>query len=433
MNRPLFGLVLVALFIASFDVAAQESQPTTQPAIVETPETQPVEELEQSDDEVSAEVEVSEAERKMLEEALGADSKDTNVNDDVETKTTGLPVPNVSFLDMSFVLDVAGAYFTEEPDQLGAHDPNATGFHFQQLELSLGANVDPFFRLDANLVFALFGVEVEEAYATAVALPGSLQFRAGQFLTKFGRLNSTHPHHWSFLDQPLANGKFFGGEGSRGLGAEVSWLTPLPWYVEVIGSVHNADGECCARSFLAGSGEEIDGLEDFLYTTALKQTFGFGPSNSLSWGLSAQFGPNPSGFGNRTEIYGTDIYFRHRPVKSATRTAVSFTAEVLFRNRQVPRDVLQDVGLYSQVIWSINPRWEIGGRYELVTGVEDDPLDPEWSTNRQRVAIQGTFFPTHFSRIRLQPMVDDIPGRGLVGGAMLNLEVVAGAHGAHAF
>ena len=54
--------------------------------------------------------------------------------------------------------------------------------------------VDPYFRFDSNLVFSQFGVEIEEAYATTLDLPANLQVRAGQFLTRFGRINATHPH-----------------------------------------------------------------------------------------------------------------------------------------------------------------------------------------------------------------------------------------------
>ena len=143
-------------------------------------------------------------------------------------------------LDLAFILDVAGAWFSDEPLQTGAHDPSDTGFHLQQLEMSIGANVDHLFDLRANLVFSAFGVEVEEAYGRTLALPGGLQARMGQFLTRMGRLNATHPHAWSFVDQPLVNGTFLGSEGSRGLGAEVSWLAPTPWYVELLASATDA-------------------------------------------------------------------------------------------------------------------------------------------------------------------------------------------------
>src|SRR5690606_8630759 len=137
----------------------------------------------------------------------------------------------------------------DEHRQTGAHDPTRTGFNLQQLEMSLGSTVDPYFRFDSNLSFSLEGVEIEEAYATTLDLPARLQLRAGQFLWRFGRFNAPHPHVWHFVDQPFTLGRLFGGEGGRGLGVELSWLLPLPWFAEVVASVQQADGEGTARSF----------------------------------------------------------------------------------------------------------------------------------------------------------------------------------------
>ena len=139
--------------------------------------------------------------------------------------------PPAKNLDIAVILDTALAWFSEEGLQTGAHDPTDTGFHLQQVEMALGQNVDHLFELRAYLVFTQFGVELEEAYGRSLALPGGFQFRAGQFLTRMGRLNATHPHAWSFIDQAMVNGTFLGSEGSRGAGLEVSWLAPLPWYV----------------------------------------------------------------------------------------------------------------------------------------------------------------------------------------------------------
>ena len=106
--------------------------------------------------------------------------------------------------NISIILDVAAAMFSDDDNlQGGAHDPNSNGFNLQQLELSLNKSVDPYFRFDSNIVFSLFGVEVEEAYATTIDLPWNLQVRAGQFLTRFGRINPTHPHSWDFVEPPL--------------------------------------------------------------------------------------------------------------------------------------------------------------------------------------------------------------------------------------
>ncbi|MEZ4266775.1 MAG: zinc-regulated TonB-dependent outer membrane receptor [Myxococcota bacterium] len=337
--------------------------------------------------------------------------------------------------DIALILDVAlGVFSSREPLQVGAHDPTGTGFTFQQLELSMGANVGPYFRLDANLVFSQFGVEVEEAYGTTLGLPGRLQIRAGQFLSRFGRLNATHPHQWHFVDQPLVLGKFFGGEGNRGLGLEVSWLTPLPWYVELVASAGQADGECCNRSYYGGDDPGVDGLEDFLYTLAIKQFFPLSGDLGLSLGLSAQLGPNATGNRNRTDVYGLDLHLRWRPASSTRRTALSLEIEALFRSRQVPHGLLQDAGGLAQVVWSIVPEWEVGARYELVSGLADDPLDTEWTGLRHRGSVQGTYYPSHFSRIRLQGGVDDPAWRSKpIWSAVLSLELLIGAHGAHRY
>lgn len=338
-------------------------------------------------------------------------------------------------LDLALILDVAAAWFSEKKTlQTGGHDPQTTGFTFQQLELSVQSFIDPFFRLDANIVFSEFGLEVEEAYATTLALPAKLQVRAGQMLTRFGRHNNRHPHTWFFVDQPIIIGKFFGSEGSRGLGVELSWLAPLPWYVESLVSATLATGECCARSFYGQDDLGIEDPRDLLYTVVIKQFFPIDADWSFSWGLSAQLGPNPTGNGNRTEIYGTDFYFRYRPVSDPSRTSVSLEVEALLRSRQIPHDHLIDGGGMAHLTWQINPNWELGARAEWVTGTKNDYMDPEWTTDRTRYALQGTYYPSHFSRLRLQTSVDrPLWFENPIWGAMLNLELVAGSHGSHEF
>ncbi len=381
------------------------------------------------------EEDVSDAEMAELEAALGADAEAVEEPESTQREGGNFASAVQSMNpDIAVILDVAAAYFTDEPDQVGAHDPSRTGFNLQQLEMYISSNVDPYFKFEANLVFAEFGVEVEEAYFTTLALPANLQVRGGQFLTRFGRLNPTHPHSWTFLDQPLVNGKFFGGEGSRGLGVETSWLTPLPWYVELVGSSTMANQACCARSFFGGNDPGVDGIEDLLYTTALKQFFALSDDWSLMWGVSAQFGPNSTGNQNRTEIYGSDLYLKWRPVGAASRTAVSLQIEGMYRTRQVPDDRLEDWGGYAHLAWTINPEWETAARYEYVTGVEDDYLEEDWFEDRQRAALQLTYFPSHFSRIRLQTSRDDPEYRNdAIWAVMLGVEVLVGAHGAHTY
>jgi len=336
--------------------------------------------------------------------------------------------------DISFILDAAMAGFTDKaPLMVGGHDPKKNGFNLQQLELYAFAMVDPYFRFDTNLVFSQYGVEIEEAYATTLALPYKLQARMGQFLTRFGRINATHPHSWAFVDQMLVLGKFFGGEGNRGLGAEVSWLTPLPWYLELVASATDAAGESTARSFFGAEDLGVHGLKDVQYTLAAKQFFPLSEDLSLMLGLSAALGPNATGRDNRTDIYGADLYLKYRPITRGSYTVVSLDVEWMTRRRQVPEDVLMDHGMYAYLFWRCAKRWAVAARYEWVSGRAHDPLDPDWVASRHRLSGNVTFWPTEFSRFRLQYSYDRPGWRSAWHAVFLAAEFVVGAHGAHVF
>lgn len=447
-RRPIDALIVVSVvtLLSTAPVAAQEPAPATQA---------PPPAADAGTPDEAAPAELSPEELEEIQKALGSDTQEAQQNAPTGTASApqsspggntlavpGLNTSGTNFLDLSFVLDVAGAAFTaKEPLQTGGHDPNRNGFNLQQLELSIGSVVDPYFRFDANIVFTQFGVEIEEAYGTTLALPANLQVRAGQFLTRFGRLNATHPHAWDFVDQPFAVGRVFGGEGNRGLGTELSWLTPLPWYVEVLGSATDAAGEGTARSFLGASNERVLSPLDLQLTGVVKQFFPLSDNLSLMWGLSAATGPNATGYRNRSDVYGTDVYLRYRPITESSTTLVTLQTEVFYRRRQVPGDVLTDVNAYTQAAWRFSQRWATALRYELGTPAkgEDgaavtDPLDPDWTEDRHRVSANVTFWPTEFSRIRLQGATDRAGWRESPDySVFLALELVTGAHGAHAF
>jgi len=336
--------------------------------------------------------------------------------------------------DISLTFDGAVAAFSQaEPPQTGNHDPRRPGFNFQQLELGIEAPVDPYFAFKSFTVFSQFGVEVEEAYVTTLELPFNLQARAGQFLTRFGRINATHPHTWDFADQTLVIGKFMGAEGNRGMGAEAAWLAPLPWFVEAIGSLTDAAGEATARSFYGATDLGVRSPLDLQATGALRQFFPLGPDWSLAWGLSAANGPNPSGRSNRTDILGTDLYLKYRPLEPGAEHAFHLTVETIQRRRQYPGTLLADTGAYAAAVWRFDRQWDAGIRLDAVEGVSGDPLDPDWSRTRYRGAASLTHRPSEFSRLRLQGSADYPQWRDPVYAAFLALEVTVGAHGAHAF
>jgi hypothetical protein len=418
--------------------ASSEEQPS------EATEGAPIEEdaVEHAPTEPDAVAPASDEELAEIEAALAEDAEATESDEADEDEDEENPVAAaIQSLnpDLSLVTDVALAWFSDEDRalQTGGHDPTVNGFNLQEVEMSLGASVDPYFRFDSHIVFGLFGVEVEEAYATTLDLPAGFQARAGQFLTRFGRINATHPHAWDFVDQPFAIGRVFGGEGNRGLGLEVSWLSPLPWYVELVVSASMADGEATARSFFGAQNLGVDDPSDFEYVGAIKQFWPLGDDWSLFVGLSGAFGPNPTGRHNRSDVYGADLYLKYRPIGEESTTVVSFQTEWIYRRRQILGDVIDDLSGYSQLFWRFAKEWAAAVRYELGTPAGEpgtDYLDPEWTENRHRATANVSFWPTEFSRFRLQGSIDfplwlDEP----IYAGFFAAEFVIGAHGAHEF
>lgn len=353
--------------------------------------------------------------------------------------------------EISLILDVAlAAFSSDDPLMTGAHDPQENGFNLQQLEFATSALVDPYFRFDAFIVFSQFGVEIEEAYATTLSLPLNLQARMGQFLTRLGRLNETHPHSWEFVDQPFINGRFLGGEGNRGLGAEVSVLMPLPWYVEFAISSTDARGEATARSFFGGGPTALTQILsplDLQWTAVLDQFFPFNDDWSLSWGLGWAVGPNPTGYNNYTNIGAMDLYLKFKPATAASWQEFRVTVEGMVRARQVPGDRQLDFGGYASVFWKFARRWAVAARYEIGSpsfGIDGEIIDsgpglgfltdPAWTDYRHRIGANITFWPTEFSRLRLQTALD-LPLWRVNPEFMVFFagEVLAGAHGAHKF
>ncbi|MBI3328857.1 MAG: hypothetical protein HYZ81_19405 [Nitrospinae bacterium] len=344
----------------------------------------------------------------------------------------------------------------------GAHDPTQRGFTLQNLELTLSGAVDPYFRGDVHLVYQIdrkgeSTMEVEEAYLTSLSLPYNLQLKAGQFFTQFGRLNPTHPHTWDFADQPLVNGRMFGGDGLRNPGMQFSYLLPLPFYMEAMTTVQDSQGET-AFSFRSTPGEEelfgrplrerkVRGLDDMLWVPRLRTSFNLSDTQTLLLGTSVAAGPNASGLHTRTNIYGLDLYWRWKPLDNFNGWPfLSFQTEGMFREYQagrvldemsgdllLPRRTLNDWGMYAQILWGFFPRWVAGMRFDYVEGNGDARDDPH-RDRRLRYSPNITFYPSEFSKWRLQYNFDDEPDRGRHDHTVtLQYEFLIGTHGAHTF
>jgi len=339
--------------------------------------------------------------------------------------------------------------------QGGAHDPNQNGFTVQNVELSMGGTVGPYFDAQANIIFQIDAdgetvVELEEAFFTTRSLPWGLQVKGGQYFTEFGRQNPQHPHTWAFMDQPVVLSRFFGGDGLRSQGVRASWLMPTDWYSELYFGVQNPKGET-VTSFLNAPGEDIGGhtlidrdtrnFGDLLYTARWLNGFDLSDTLSMNLGVSGLWGPNASGTATDTNIVGADLYLKWQPDYSQRGFPfISWHTEILQRRYEAgdpgdpSRKTLKDRGLFTQALWGFKPGWVAGLRAEYASADGNTSTDPLRDT-RKRLSPNLTWYPSEYSKVRLQynrDWTEHLPSK-TADSLWLQFEFNLGSHAAHVF
>jgi hypothetical protein len=180
-----------------------------------------------------------------------------------------------------------------------------------------------------------------------------------------------------------------------------------------------------------------------LYVPRIASSFDLTDQQTLVVGASAAFGPNETGTDLRSQIYGADIYWKWKPANAqAGFPFVSWQTEGLYQrfdagadpSANLTAEVLRDWGFYSQVLWGFRPRWVAGLRGEYASGNhgEYDPYDV-YRNERTRISPDLTFYPSEFSKIRLQYNYDHGALFGVEHSVWLQFEFLLGAHGAHKF
>lgn len=371
-----------------------------------------------------------------------------------------------SYLNMSLdVLISAAASTARDLDivEVGDHDPIHRGFNARNTELAFDGAVDPYFEAFANIVFKLdpeneTSVEVEEAFAQTTSLPWSLQAKAGQFFPPLGRINMMHPHTWDFVDAPLMQGRLLGPDGLRGVGAQLAWIVPVPWYSQLLLAVQNgegstgfsfrnpgADGTFYSRPTI---NRQLRGVQDFVILPRLESSFDLSTTQTLLMGVSGAFGPNDTGPTSRTQIYALDAFYKWKPANAGGGWPfVKWQTEAMLRRFEAgrglddafpARETFTDWGAYSQIVWGFKTGWTAGLRGDYLRMSDSALTDDPERQNRTRISANLTWYPSEFSKLRLQYNHDFfershfLDDRG-VDSVFLQFEFALGAHGAHKF
>jgi hypothetical protein len=368
---------------------------------------------------------------------------------------------NISF-DGLFALAYSSARDLDHVE-VGDHDPQQRGFNARNIELAFDGAVDPYFEGFANIVFKLDNdnqtqVEVEEAFLQTTGLPFNLQLKGGQFFAAFGRINPTHPHTWDFADDPLVHGLFLGPDGLRGVGGQISWTLPTPWYSQLLLGVQNGRGGTGYSFRNPGDNgiffgrmttdRELRGLQDFVWIPRWENSVDLSPTQVVLAGVSGAFGSNETGANARTQIYGGDILYKWKSAHAEGGFPfVKWQTEVMYRRFEAGRgmddtfpvaETFHDWGMYSQVLWGFKKGWVVGVRGDYVDMQDSKFTDDLDRQSRSRISADLTWYPTEFSKIRLQynhDFIDDtffLAGRD-VDSIFFQFEFILGAHGAHKF
>ncbi len=368
---------------------------------------------------------------------------------------------NISF-DGLFALAYSSARDLNDIE-VGDHDPQQRGFNARNIELALNGAVDPYFEGFANIVFKLDNdneteVEVEEAFMQTTSLPFNLQLKAGQFFAAFGRLNPVHPHAWEFVDTSLVNGLFLGPDGLRGVGAQGSWTLPLPWYSQLIFASQNGRGGTGFSFRNPGddgmffdritTDREARGLQDFVWIPRFENSVNLSETQTVLAGVSGAFGSNETGANSRTQIYGADLLYKWKSARAEGGFPfVKWQTEFMYRRFQAGHgandsfpvaETFHDWGLYSQVLWGFKKGWVAGIRGDYVDMQDSEFTDDLDRQSRWRISANLTWYPTEFSKIRLQYNQDFLEKNFFlsarqVESIFLQWEFILGAHGAHKF
>jgi hypothetical protein len=223
----------------------------------------------------------------------------------------------------------------------------------------------------------------------------------------------------------------------------------------------------------------VQHVQDLLLTPRYAASFDLSDTQVLLAGASAAFGPNASGESGasdtRSQLYGLDLTWKWKSAKQhGGFPFVSFQTEALVRRYEagafswdengngavdpgelmntqtglpamLQGETLLDYGFYSQLLYGFRKGWVAGMRFDYVSSDKaayeelhlslDGELvgrDPQ-RAQRWRFSPNLTWYPSEFSKLRLQYNLDDRQGIGVDHSVWMQFEFLLGAHAAHKF
>jgi hypothetical protein len=329
----------------------------------------------------------------------------------------------------------------------GEVGPGSKGFGLGESELTLSANIDPWWYGAMTIAFSPENeAGVEEAFVQTTALADGLKLKAGRFFSGVGYLNEQHAHSWDFVDAPLAYQAFFGGQ-SQQEGVQIKWLLPTDQFIELNGELGKGEG---GRN---GAGQSVVSAH-IGGDVGVSNSWRLGASHVWSNTQSRSWVQDPDSPAEQTNTFNgkgkvaiIDGVWKWSPNGNASSTSLKLQGEYFRRQEQGTVDVNDSTpdlfksdqsGWYLQAVYQFMPHWRLGLRQDqLDTGSVDYASNnatiarPEAKPKRSSLMLDWS--PSEFSRWRLQ-VNNDQARQGIKDTQLyLQYQMSLGAHGAHGF
>ena len=274
-------------------------------------------------------------------------------------------------------------------------------FNMPEFELFVDGYLNPYARATFNIAFHDGEFHGEEIYAQVVrGLPLDIQVKAGKYLLGFGKINTIHPHAWSFIYRPLYQQIYFGDEGFNDIGGDLSFILPTgDVYTTLDVGIFKGDA-LINEHHHEDEHETVEEEEPFemdrgnspIFVGRLGSFFSLGDFSNIEVGLSGSYGvyskmdfytsiDSSATPENRALNYfysGIDFKYKYRP---DSYTALTIQGEALWNRRDVPRkddldldrqEEIYTFGAFIYVDYQFNKIFSVGAKYDFTYGIIGD-------------------------------------------------------------
>jgi len=295
----------------------------------------------------------------------------------------------------------------------GSAEYGKLSFGNPEFEMYVDGYLNPYAKAAVNIAYEDGEFGVEELYANILnGLPFDLQLKAGKFLTGFGKLNTTHPHSWPFLERPLFHKIYLGNEGFNDIGVSINYALPTEeFYSSIDLGIFKGDAIGKTEADNPEDEESIKQLRGInpVFIGRLGTFFTLGDFSNLELGLSGSFGLHAktnyfstgdslTGASHASLNYfygGIDFKYKYKP---DSYTALTIQGEGILNNRQVLRqndagfdDIkkINTTGAFIFIDYLFSKHYSVGLKYDFTYGIVGDIPSPISLTNDDKNKTQG--------------------------------------------